>query len=283
MTGIMRPTRSRNEVGEFIRKAFGPSSGKGMTLEDHLESLDEKTLKHLMQTAHFVKLAMAWQVQPITYYDLAKQMYPNIGHYKLRMIGEMLQQADPITIQAEPQREGAGSHAEAATDIYEDFVRRSTPAADLPSEASTEALVGKADTSSDFVHKLMISESSGKADAEIVLKDGRRFVGKYQFGPLRLADYKQATGESFTQDQFKRDAELQDKVANWHFADLSKAIDDLGDAAKGYDREGLLAVGHLSGAAGMKRFVKTRGAYNPSDALGTSLSDYYSKFSSKQS
>jgi len=31
----------------------------------------------------------------------------------------------------------------------------------------------------------------------------------------------------------------------------------------------------------MKRFVQSGGAYNPADELGTSLSDYYTKFSTK--
>ena len=65
----------------------------------------------------------------------------------------------------------------------------------------------------------------------------------------------------------------------WHFKDLEQAIDELGEEAKGYDRDGLKAVAHLGGVGGMKKYVRTKGEYNPSDALGTSLSDYYSKFS----
>jgi len=40
-----------------------------------------------------------------------------------------------------------------------------------------------------------------------------------------------------------------------------------------------MAIGHLGGVGGMQKYVRTKGQYNPSDALGTSLSDYYSKFS----
>lgn len=53
----------------------------------------------------------------------------------------------------------------------------------------------------------------------------------------------------------------------------------MGDEAVSYDRDGLMAVAHLGGVGGMKQFVRTSGEYNPSDALGTSLSDYYDKFS----
>ena len=43
--------------------------------------------------------------------------------------------------------------------------------------------------------------------------------------------------------------------------------------AVSYDRDGLMAVAHLGGVGGMKKYVRTKGQYNPSDALGTSLSD----------
>ena len=85
---------------------------------------------------------------------------------------------------------------------------------------------------------------------------------------------------SFTQDQFIQDTELQQRVSQWHIASIDQAIDDLGEAAAGLDRDGLRAVAHLGGEAGMRRFVRTNGDYNPSDELGTSLSDYYARFSS---
>ena len=88
-----------------------------------------------------------------------------------------------------------------------------------------------------------------------------------------------ATGESFTTQEFKDDEQLQHKVAQWHIADLNKAIDALGDVAAEYDRDGLRAVAHLGGKSGMKKFVQSKGGYNPADELGTSLQSYYDKFS----
>jgi len=96
-----------------------------------------------------------------------------------------------------------------------------------------------------------------------------------------LKDYQKATGTSFTQEEFKENLALQDRVAAWHLNDIDKAIDGLGDDAKGYSRDGLRAVAHLGGVGGMKKYVKSKGQYNPSDQLGTSLSDYYNKFSGK--
>ena len=124
----------------------------------------------------------------------------------------------------------------------------------------------------------MQSESSGRSDAEITLDDGRKFVGKLQFGEARLKDYQKATGTSFTQEEFKKNLALQDRVAAWHLDDIDKAIYQLGDDAKAYDLDGLRAVAHLSGKTGMKKFVRSIGDYNPKDALGTSAQAYYDKF-----
>jgi hypothetical protein len=132
-----------------------------------------------------------------------------------------------------------------------------------------------------LMQRLTLSESSGNPNAEITLKDGRRYVGLLQFGEARLKDFQKETGEAFTQDQFKANPDLQAKVTAWHVGDLQKAVDDLGEAAKGYSKAGLIAVGHLGGKGGMKKFVQSGGQYNPSDDLGTSLKDYYDKFSSK--
>jgi len=133
---------------------------------------------------------------------------------------------------------------------------------------------------SSFMAALTASESGGRADAEYTTRDGRRHVGLLQFSEARLQDFRNATGETFTQDEFVQDIELQERVSQWHIASIDAAIDALGEAAVGLDRDGLRAVAHLGGEAGMRRFVRTNGDYNPSDDLGTSLSDYYARFSS---
>ena len=63
------------------------------------------------------------------------------------------------------------------------------------------------------------------------------------------------------------------------FADIDEAIDALGDKASEYSRDGLRAVAHLGGKAGMRKFVRSNGDYNPEDELGSSLKEYYKKFS----
>jgi hypothetical protein len=197
----------------------------------------------------------------------------------------LLEQIDPVKIREKPKP----NHYSYKLSIYDDWntsVKEATGGIpevtdkDIAEFSDAAGLTKEAPEPEQlsFLDQLITSESSGKADAEITIDDGRRFVGKLQFGKARLQDYQKATGTTFTQDEFIKDTALQDKVAAWHIADLDKAIDALGDAAADYDRDGLRAVAHLGGKSGMKRFVQCKGNYNPADKLGTSLQSYYDKF-----
>jgi len=132
----------------------------------------------------------------------------------------------------------------------------------------------------DFMDAMGQSESSNNYSAQRQNNDKRkrRFVGKYQFGKDRLADYKRANKEQFTMEEFIGDPELQERVMEWQVRDIDRAIDELGEKAEGFDRDGLRAVAHLGGVNGMRSYVKTRGGYNPQDEEKTSLSNYYNKF-----
>jgi len=173
-------------------------------------------------------------------------------------------------IQAEPQPETDGRMSF--------YMRDDSSAVEDASEALTPVSEPKP-VQLSFLDLLEQSESSARSDADITIGDGRRFVGSLQFGKARLSDYQKATGTRFTQDEFITDEALQAAVAAWHIAEIDDAIDALGDAAVGYDRDGLRAVAHLGGVGGMKQFVRTKGEYNPADELGTSLKSYYDKFS----
>ena len=129
----------------------------------------------------------------------------------------------------------------------------------------------------DFATKLKDSESSGKSDEQIELDDGRKMTGSYQFSDARLKDFMKAEGMEFSTETFKRKPKLQEKVFEWHMKDIDSTIDKLDKSAK-MSRDGLRAVAHLGGKTGMKKFVKTKGKYNPADKFGTRLSDYYNKF-----
>jgi len=221
-----------------------------------------------------------------SYEDLVKQLHRGLRPDLQTIVAMLLEQLDPVEVREKPKPD----HYPDKLKLYDDWNTSVCEATggipdvtdqDIAEFSAAAGLTKKASEPEQlsFLEQLEANESSGKADAEITIKDGRRFVGKLQFGKARLTDYQNATGTKFTQDEFIKDTALQDQVAAWHIADLDNAIDALGDEVAEYDRDGLRAVGHLAGVGGMKKFVRTQGKYNPADVLGTSLSDYYAKFS----
>ena len=134
----------------------------------------------------------------------------------------------------------------------------------------------------DFAQAMMMSESSGRSGIQITANSSGRdqtMTGLFQFSEDRLEDYRKATGDSFSVEEFRADPDLQRQVFNWHIGDIDRLIDKNSLLEQGYTRDGLRAVAHLGGLTGMLRYARSRGEYNPSDKFGTSLSDYYQKFS----
>jgi len=278
-TGLMRPqaernTTQRSEILDAFRDALAPLGGS-QTLEDKLKALTQAQRDMLLSTAKMVKMAMAGKVAAgdysMGYADLLAQMYGRMDIAKRQLIAELLDETAPLEFvpQPKPKRNEDGLSFYDRPDMQS--AERGTQNA---------AMVEQNEQSKPFLDKLTQSESSGDSNAEITIADGRRFVGALQFGDARLQDYQAATDTSFTQDEFKTNSALQDRVAAWHIADIDKTIDGLGLNTDGFDRDGLRAVAHLGGKHGMKKFVQTEGEYNPSDELGTSLQDYYDKFAS---
>ena len=227
-------------------------------------------------------------VTDIDYRSLIERLYKGLKPELKVLLADVLDEIEPVKVV--PKREAKPS----GKTIYEDqryFPKKPLPKFDLPiqqpfkdttpepKEKPSPTIVPKPAQQLSFLARLEDSESSGRSDAEITLDDGRKFVGKLQFGEARLKDYQKATGTKFSQEEFRGNLALQDRVAAWHLDDIDKAIDALGEDAKAYDRDGLRAMAHLSGKTGMKRFVKSKGDYNPQDQLGTSAQDYYNKFS----
>jgi hypothetical protein len=138
------------------------------------------------------------------------------------------------------------------------------------------------DANNNFQNSMKQSESSG--NYRVVNSEG--YMGAYQFGNDRLQDFKNATGKSFTNKEFKNNSQLQDEVFNWHTNDIvseinSKGLDSyIGKEINGVlvTLNGLVAVAHLGGKTGMAKFLKTNGKYNPADKFGTTLTNYLNKF-----
>ena len=257
-----QPTKRTPVLAEFLN-SLAPQQPQ--TLEQRLAALTDSDRTFMMQLSRMVQAVMQMRIaagdQSQGYYDLVTQMYGQVSHSKRRLVAEILDASDPLDFEPTPQK--------LREDITSSFY--DSPEMRIASEEPQQM-------NADFIERLSQSESSGDNNAEITIADGRRYVGALQFGDARLQDYKKATGSSFTQDEFKANSALQDRVAAWHIADIDKTIDGLGINADGYDRDGLRAVAHLGGKGGMKKFVRSNGEYNPSDELGTSLQDYYDKF-----
>ena len=270
MTGIMNPTPEVSALRKQIRDALGPSK-EPLSLDEHLAQLSKQELNQLLSLAGMVKFAHGFGPnRNRSYVDLIREMYPRFDSGKRSLIAAMMQDADPIENTTLTPIKSSFDYSNEALDEW---------ARVLPTPAPEAVATSSATNTDPFIERLTQSESSGDSKAEITIKDGRKFSGKLQFGEARLQDYKTATGKTFTQDQFKADEALQDEVGTWHISDLDKTIDALGDKAATYSRDGLRAVAHLGGKGGMKKFVQSGGKHNPADELGTSLQDYYDKFS----
>ena len=176
-----------------------------------------------------------------SYEDLVKQLHRGLRPDLQAIVAMVLEQIDPVEEREKPKPDPLA----AQLSIYNDWnasvseAKGGIPAITEQHIAEFSAAAGLAKKAPEpeqlsFLDQLIKSESSGKADAEIAIKDGRWFVDELQFGKARLQDYQNATGTTFTQDEFIKDTALQDKVATWHIADLDKAIDALGDDAADY-------------------------------------------------
>ena len=272
------PSANNGKLLSQLRDALAPSVSS-LSLEERLEKLTPEQRQQVLTFAQLAKMMAATEIalkgySTQSYLDMVRKVYHGGDLMMQQLITDVLEEVAPIeVIKAEPQPK---------TDARMSFYMRDDFKLPSAVEDVTEALTQLSELKPvqlSFLDLLEQSESSGRSDAELTIGDGRRFVGSLQFGKARLSDYQKATGARFTQDEFIKDTALQDKVASWHIANIDDAIDALGDAAAGYDRDGLRAVAHLGGVGGMKQFVRTKGEYNPADELGTSLKSYYDKFS----
>lgn len=139
---------------------------------------------------------------------------------------------------------------------------------------------------------LRTGESANVATASNTTEDGRLHSGFYQMGDARLKGYNAKFGTNHTAASHQNLSEAeQEKIADWHFDDIDAFIDNnnldefIGQTMNGttLTRASLVAMAHLGGNGGMRKYLQTNGASNPSDtsvktANRTSLADYASKF-----
>lgn len=107
------------------------------------------------------------------------------------------------------------------------------------------------------------------------------YLGKYQFGKSTLRRLKIRNVENFL-----RNPEQQEKAFK-ALCSLNKYIlrkdikRSVGKEINGIliTESGILAAAHLGGAGNVKKFLRSGGAHNKSDAFGTSVQNYMEKFS----
>ncbi len=170
----------------------------------------------------------------------------------------------------------------------------------VPGGGSVGPANSAASSSSTDPYNAQLGASEGGGNPAAMNAQG--YVGQYQFGGARLADlgfYQPANGENpnsnawhgtfsipgypqvKTVADFQHNVSAQNAVQAASKANIGQAISQT-PGAQNYDPNGLQAVAHLGGVTGMQRFVSSGGRYDPADANGTKLSDYYRKFSAPQ-
>lgn len=170
-------------------------------------------------------------------------------------------------------------------------------------------MLGVVDHSSNRVENALIAKESG-GDPTIINKYG--FAGLHQFGAPRLESLglytpgasedmknwnttrKDAAGkwsgtfnipgmpEVKTINDFLSSSAAQRIAFGQHTTDLdseiaSRGLDKfIGKTVGGVEitKDGIVSMAHLGGIGGADKFLRSGGKYNPSDANGTSLSDY---------
>ena len=126
---------------------------------------------------------------------------------------------------------------------------------------------------STISQSLARTESGG--DYNVVNSEG--YTGKYQWGQARLNDFNRANGTSYKVADLRGNRALTEATQAWHERDI---LNDLGGYV-GMNVGGIpmtpgaiVAMAHLGGKGGARRFIESGGKYDPADSNGTNLSKY---------
>tara|TARA_R110001632_G_scaffold43376_6_gene110103 strand:- start:103609 stop:104028 length:420 start_codon:yes stop_codon:yes gene_type:complete len=123
---------------------------------------------------------------------------------------------------------------------------------------------------------LAFKESQGKYTVINTLG----YLGKYQFGASTLERFK-----IYNTNRFLQNPELQEqaflaycKVNKWILRkDIKRSVGKVMNGVK-ITESGILAAAHLSGAGNVKKYLRSDGNRNLSDAYGSSIKSYMKKF-----
>ena len=107
------------------------------------------------------------------------------------------------------------------------------------------------------------------------------YLGKYQFGKSTLRRLKIRNIEGFLRNPQQQEKAFKALCSlNKHILrkDIKRSV---GKEINGIliTESGILAAAHLSGAGNVKKFLRSNGSFNKSDAFGTSIQNYMKRFS----
>jgi hypothetical protein len=107
------------------------------------------------------------------------------------------------------------------------------------------------------------------------------YLGKYQFGKTTLKRLKIYNVENFLKDPKQQEKAFKVLCSlNKHILrkDIRRSV---GKTINGIQitESGILAAAHLGGAGSVKKYLRSNGVLNASDALGSSIQHYMKKFS----
>ncbi|MGL4297107.1 MAG: hypothetical protein ACRCTG_15450 [Aestuariivirga sp.] len=291
-----RTMRGMAIVGQARRdyQASGDLLGAQQRATTALEAagipIDERGRMLGQINSHLSGMAAVRNVQKQEYRDRSLELGQRLQR------GEKVEDGDVRTLAGEMERVGMFREArqlriDHAINLGTNDVGTGT-AAERVAGLNRAREAGASAPASGFPSSLITTESGGnwRAQNNVPGAGGKiGHFGRLQFGQERLEEAKRAgamPAEASIQD-FLASPEMQKNVERWHFSDIDNYIKANGlDAAIGktingvvVTQDGLRAVAHLGGKAGMKRFVETNGQYNPADANGTSLTNYLGRHS----
>ncbi|MEQ6124851.1 peptidoglycan-binding protein LysM [Pseudotenacibaculum sp. MALMAid0570] len=127
-----------------------------------------------------------------------------------------------------------------------------------------------------FKEAVAFKESQGKYGVVNTLG----YLGKYQFGKTTLERFR-----IYNTEDFLRNPELQEKafiayckVNKWILRkDIRRSVGKTINGVK-ITESGILAAAHLSGAGNVKKYLRSNGKFNFSDAYGATIQLYMKKF-----
>ena len=128
-----------------------------------------------------------------------------------------------------------------------------------------------------FKEAIAFKESQGIYD--IINRHG--YIGKYQFAPTSL----NAIGITDF-EEFRKNSKLQEEAFLVYTARNKWLLRNYiceyeGKVINGVEitESGVLAAAHLAGAGNVRKYLRTRGSHQVSDAFGTTLQQYLKRFS----